>query len=77
MMKCPVRPDHEMTCTHLSILHNTPPDLGKQCNYEIRAGQTSSSLTKFTVNSINVYVAKQIYYENISYNEYNNTYFVS
>jgi hypothetical protein len=32
---------------------------------------------KFIVNNINVYVFKQIYYENISYNEFNDIYFIS
>jgi hypothetical protein len=38
------------------------------------ASQTDSNLTKFIVNSINNYVSKQIYYENIFYNESNDTY---
>jgi hypothetical protein len=32
---------------------------------------------KFIGNNISIYVSKQIYYENIFYNEFNDTYFVS
>ena len=40
----------------------------KKYNYRNRGGQTSPSLIKFIVNNINIYVSKQIYYENIFYN---------
>jgi hypothetical protein len=34
------------------------PPSRKECNYGNRAGQTDSSLTKFIVNTINIYVSK-------------------
>jgi hypothetical protein len=44
-----------------------PPSV-KTCNYGLRAGKSSSRLTKFIVNSIHIYGSKSIYYENIFYN---------
>jgi len=35
--------------------HVTPSSI-KECNYGMRANQTSLTLTKFIVNSINIYV---------------------
>jgi len=40
----------------------------KTYNYEKRAGQTISTLTKFITKSINFYVSKQFYYKNIFHN---------
>jgi hypothetical protein len=34
------------------------PPSTEEYNYGIRAGQSSSSLTKFIANSINIYVSK-------------------
>ena len=38
--------------------NNVLPPSTKECNYGKRAGQTSTSLIKFIVNSINIYVFK-------------------
>jgi hypothetical protein len=37
----------------------------KECNYDICARLSSSNLTKFTVNSIYIYVFKSVYYERL------------
>jgi hypothetical protein len=34
---------------------------GKECNYGIRVGQSSSSLTKFTVNTISIFYSKYFF----------------
>jgi len=34
------------------------PQSSKECNYEVRTSESSSSLTKFIVNNISIYVSK-------------------
>ena len=40
----------------------------KKYNYGIYVHQSSSSLTKFIVDIIQIYVSKSVYYENIFHN---------
>jgi hypothetical protein len=56
-----VRPRHRCHGSNFSVLyerHDILPPSKKRCNYGMRASQTDSSLTKFIVNSINIYVFK-------------------
>ena len=45
-------------------LWNVLPLSIKECKYVLRAGKSSSRLTKFFVNNIRIYDSKLIYYEN-------------
>jgi hypothetical protein len=47
--------DRYEQCAYLQLV--LPPSR-KEYNYGIRIGQSSSSLTKFIANSINIYVSK-------------------
>jgi hypothetical protein len=40
------------------------PTSTEECKYEVCAGQTSLSLTKFIINSTNIYVFSKVYYKN-------------
>jgi hypothetical protein len=42
----------------VSVVSDVLPSSKKECNYMIHTSQISSSLTKFIVNSINIYVSK-------------------
>jgi hypothetical protein len=57
--KLPTAPKLDSDAFPLCTLRREAPKASpsrKECNYEIRAGQSSASLTKFIVNYINIYV---------------------
>jgi hypothetical protein len=47
-------------------MHLGSPSVHERVQLWDSYSQTSSSLTKFIVNNIDVYVSKQIYYENVT-----------
>jgi hypothetical protein len=49
----------------------------KECNYGMHARFNGSSLIKFIVNSIHIYVFKLVHYKSIFHNESNDIYVVS
>jgi hypothetical protein len=44
------------------------PMFQKKCCYEIHVSQTSLSLTRTIVNTINIYVSRLVYYKILFYN---------